>query len=111
MITEHPEGAEKEKLEKLFAERFPGKRLLAIQLDGFSHTVVYDDGTPNGRPSRVDVSFCMGEAESVAHERGAGRDVDTYLRMRSFLDEAGYGVHVYYQGHPQEVILVEPWQR
>lgn len=34
----------RETLETRFTKLFPNKRLLAVQLNGFSHTVFYDDG-------------------------------------------------------------------
>jgi hypothetical protein len=37
----------KQELEKRFNELYPGKRLLEINLNGFYHSIWYDDGSRN----------------------------------------------------------------
>jgi len=37
----------KQELEKRFNELYPGKRLLQINLNGFKHSIWYDDGSRN----------------------------------------------------------------
>lgn len=110
--TVYPKGAEKERLETIFAEKFgDDKRLLCLRLDGFSHRVIYDDVPRTERPHAVDVSFCMGQWEELEHAKAYGKDVDTQKLAREFLEEAGYSSHYQYQCNPTEVILVEPEDR
>ena len=109
--TIHPTPAEKARLESLFRSKFPDKRLLALQLDGFSHRVIYDDVPRTPKAHAVDVSFCMGQIEEIEHAKACGKDVRALWRMREFLEEAGYGSHWQYQNNPTEVILVEPEDR
>ena len=104
----HPTGAERERLESLFHEKFPDKRLLAIQLDGFCHRIIYDDVPRSGMANGIYVSFCMGPIEELEHAKAAGKDVRLQRLAREFLAEAGYSGHYLYQGNPTEVILVEP---
>lgn len=107
----HPKGAERKRLEAAFAAKFPDKRLLCIQLDGFSHRVIYDDVPRSEKAHAIDVSFCMGMWEELEYSRARGEDVCAQKRAREFLEEAGYSSHFAYQGNPTEVILVEPEDR
>lgn len=107
----YPTGAERERLESLFHQKFPGKRLLALQLDGFSHRVIYDDVPRTPKAHAIDVSFCMGPIEELEHAKAAGKDVRLQRLAREFLAEAGYSGHCFYQGNPTEVILVDPEDR
>ena len=113
--TVYPKGAERERLEKIFAEKFgKERRLLCIQLDGFSHRVIYDFVDPllkTPKALAVDVSFCMGQWEELEHAKACGKDVRTQKLAREFLAEAGYSSHYQYQCNPTEVILVEPEDR
>lgn len=109
--TIYPTPSEKARLESLFREKFPNKRLLALQLDGFSHRVIYDDVPKTPKAHAVDISFCMGQIEEIEHAKAYGKDVRVVWRMREFLEEAGYSSHYQYQGNPTEVILVEPEDR
>lgn len=105
-------GAEKaEEVEKAFAERLPGKRLLALQFDGFSHTVIYDDVPKNDRPNFVDVSFCMGEAEELSFCKAHGTDPEVQKAARAFLSDIGYAHHSSFQGNAVEATFVEPEDR
>ena len=107
----YPTGAERERLESLFHEKFPDKRPLALQLDGFSHCVVYDDVPRTSSYHTIDVSFCMGPIEELEYAKAAGKDVRLQRLAREFLAEAGYSGHYSYQGNPTEVILVNPEDR
>lgn len=109
--TIRPTPAEKARLESLFHSKFPDKRLLALQLDGFSHRVIYDDVPRTPKAHAVDISFCMGQIEEIEHAKARGDDVRVVWRMREFLEEAGYSGHWQYQGNPTEVILVMPEDR
>lgn len=96
---------------ELFQKYFPGKRLLALQLDGFSHRVIYDDVPNTPKAHAIVVSFCMGQWEELEHVKAAGNDVRLQKRARDFLAEAGFGGHASYQGNPKEIIFVEPEDR
>ena len=110
--TVYPQGAERERLERTFAEKFGNdKRLLCLQLDGFSHRVIYDDVPKTPKAHAIDVSFCMGQWEELEHAKAYGKDVRTQKLAREFLEEAGYSSHYQYQCNPTEVILVEPEDR
>ena len=112
MVREiHPKGAERKRLEAAFAAKFPDKRLLALQLDGFSHRVIYDDVPRSEKVHAFDVSFCMGAWEELGYARARGEDVCAQRLAREFLEEVGYSSHLKYQDHPVEVILVEPEDR
>lgn len=105
-------GAEKAgEAEKAFAERLPGKRLLALHLDGFSHTVIYDDVPKGYKPNFVDVSFCMGEAEELSFCKSHGTDPEVQKAARAFLRDIGYDHHSSFQGNATEVRFVEPEDR
>ena len=82
-----------------------------LQLDGFSHRVIYDDVPRTPKAHAVDVSFCMGQWEELEHAKAYGKDVRTQKLAREFLEEAGYSSHYQYQCNPTEVILVEPEDR
>lgn len=47
--------------ESKFSELYPGKRLLAVQLDGFSHRVIFDGGSSDSPVKSDSFSGCMPE--------------------------------------------------
>lgn len=108
MSTVHSQDT---KILESFKKLFPDKRLLAIQLDGFSHRVVYDDVPKTPRAHAIDVSFCMGQWEELEHAKAAGKDVRLQKLARDFLAENGFGGHAFYQGNPTEIIFVDPEDR
>lgn len=86
-------------MKKTLLERFktlyPKKRLLAIQLNGFSHKVFYDDGKA-GSTFKV-------EEHSGYHLIGeVGSKVTKLL---------GSIPHYPYQNNPEEIIYVKPNER
>lgn len=95
---------------KRFAQFFPNKRLLAIQLDGFSHGIIYDDIPKQPKAHRLEVSFCMGDAEALDYCRGS-EEVALQKAGRAFLRAIGLGVHACFQGNPKEIIYVMPEDR
>ena len=104
---------DKENLEielKTFQRFFPGKRLLALQLDGFSHCVVYDDVPKTPKAHAVEVSFCMGEAEEMAYAKTEEARA-MKKAARGFLAAIGLNVHISFQGNPMEIIYVDPEDR
>lgn len=95
---------------RCFQKHFPDKRLLAIQLDGFSHNVVYDDIPKTPKAHSVSASFCCSEEEWLGYcnteeERAKAK------AARAFLKEIGYDSHACYQGRAVEIVYVEPNER
>jgi len=85
----------KKLLKKRFKTSFPGKRLLAIQLDGFSHRVIYDGGRASDPVQKKEFSGCMPEGN---FDNGA-----------RYLFE-GIG-HNQYQNNAKEIIYILPKER
>ena len=101
------------KILESFKKLFPDKRLLAIQLDGFSHRIVYDDvpRAPKAKAHAIEVSFCMGQWEELEYAKAAGKDVRLQKLARDFLAENGFDHHYDYQNNPTEIIFVDPEDR
>jgi len=95
---------------RAFQKHFPGKRLLALKLDGFSHEVIYDDIPKTPKAHGVSVSFCMGEAEEL---RYCHSEEERALQKaaRDFLTDIGFNGHASFQGNPMEIIYVDPNER
>lgn len=111
-VTDPARGLTPEELAaelRCFRKHFPKKRLLAIQLDGFSHRVIYDDIPREGKAHAVSVSFCCSEAEWLAGLTEEERE--DAKAARAFLTDIGYTSHSWYQGNPTEVIYVMPEER
>ena len=82
----------KEYFKKKFKELFPEYRLLAIQLNGFSHTVFYDEGS---RYSPIETM-----------------NYSSYVPSGAKLSELFNGFfHNAYQGNPKEYVYVLPEER
>lgn len=99
------EKSEKEILAERFKESYPGKRLLAIHLNGFSHTVFWDEGKRGSKPERGSIradgiSFCMGK-----EERRASYGESRCDRLERIF--RGYEAHYLYQGNPREILFVD----
>lgn len=97
----------KTEMKKLFRERwntlFSGKRLLAVQLDGFSHTIFYDEKSPRAKVVKGEVNtmrysgcMSMGEAQSY------GMNEPNVCKF--FAGFANYQ----YQENPIEIVFVMP---
>ena len=83
-------------LKKRFKASFPkGSRLLAIHLNGFSHSVIYDNGHKADKILQEEFSGCMPEGSW-----GSGAS--------SLF--AGIG-HSQYQNNPVELLYVTPDER
>lgn len=105
-------GAEKTaEIERRFGELLPKKRLLALQLDGFSHGIVYDDVPRGACAHRIDVSFCMSPEEEIAYAEAIGQTAESQKAARAFLADIGYGGHASFQGRAVEIRFVEPEDR
>lgn len=85
-----------ERFETQFKELYPGKRLLAIQLDGFSHRVIFDSGKLESAIESETYSGCAPEL------------YDKDSRAAKLL---GGTPHYCYQGNPEELIYVLPSDR
>jgi hypothetical protein len=97
----------KAEMKKLFKERwkelFPGKRLLCVQLNGFTHDIYYDERSPRaavikGGCKRLSYSDCMGMSEA----RSYGFNDDAVVKF--FEGFPNYA----YQGRPIEIVYVMP---
>jgi hypothetical protein len=86
---------QKQVLKQRFKKLYPGRRLLAVQLDGFSHRVVFDGGSAADPVTRESFSGCMPEG------RWSAAAASLF---------AGIG-HNQYQNNPQEIIFLLPKER
>ena len=82
----------KAKLKKRFKQVYPKQRILAIQLNGFSHKVFYDAGTKESKVKCDEFSGCMPEGN--------------WSSGVCFLFD-GIG-HNQYQNNAQEIVYVLP---
>ena len=86
----------KEKLKIRFRNIYPSKnRLLAIHLNGFSHSVFYDQGTEDSPVTREEFSGCMPEG------KWSDKVIDLF---------EGVG-HYSYQGNARELLYIAPEER
>jgi hypothetical protein len=85
----------KKHLEERFAELYPKKRLLAVQLNGFTHSVFYDNGRKNSDVQIDRMSF--------------------YAPEQSWSEQALQlfeGIsHNDYQNNAEEIVWVKPSDR
>lgn len=80
---------------KRFAKLAPRSRLLAVQLNGFSHKAFIDAGSKNSPVRCLEYSGCMPEGRFSDIARGLFADIG----------------HAGYQGAPREIIYVLPSDR
>jgi len=85
----------KTKLKTKFAKLYPGKRLLAIQLDGFTHSAIYDNGKKSDPVKSDRFSHCMPEGGWTAAARELFADIG----------------NASYQGNAKEIIYLAPGDR
>lgn len=85
----------KKTLKQRFKELYPGKRLLAIQLNGFSHRVFFDSKTSASNIECQDYSGCMPEGHWPAS---------------AILLFEGIG-HAGYQNNAKELLYILPNER
>jgi hypothetical protein len=78
-----------------FRELFPDHRLLAIQLNGFSHSLFYDNGTATAAPEVLRYS-------SYAPEQKWDKRAMVIFNNIP---------HHYYQGQPLEHVFIMPEDR
>lgn len=85
----------KKEIQENFNKLYKSKRLLAVQLNGFSHKVFYDNGT---KDSKVIV-------EEYSPWTKMERHTDNTKKLLQW-----YSTHTY-KGNPKEIIYVEPKER
>ncbi len=86
---------EKQLLKERFEKNHPGKRLLAIQLNGFNHSVFYDDGDKN---SEIQISRYSNYAPEIKELNPLGEMFDGFSNMS-------------YQNNAKEIMYVKPEER
>lgn len=90
----------KDMFAKRFKAEFPKKRLLAVQLNGFSHRVVLDEGNAKSRPQYLEYSAYLSSSEI------------SDKKLNTSLANIFEGVsHYAYQGNATEIIFVQPNER
>ena len=112
-VSDPNRGLTQEELDtelRYFQKRFPGKRLLAIQLDGFSHHVIYDDVPKTPKAHSVEVSFCCSEEEWLGYCPTEEKRAEAKA-ARDFLRDIGHTSHACYQNNATEIIYVWPKDR
>lgn len=82
--------------EQKFKTVFPGKRLLAVRLDGFSHSAWYDDGSFESDVEQLWFSACAPESP---HNTPEGKRL------------LGKYPHYCYQGSPYGHVWIAPDER
>ena len=90
----------KQEFAKRFKKEFPKLRLLAVQLNGFSHRVVCDDNKASTKPLFLEYSGYLSKSEVG--------DVETYAKLKRIFEGVG---HTSYQGNAQEIVYVLPHER
>ena len=112
-VSDSRKGLTQEELDaelRCFQKHFPGKRLLCIQLDGFSHRVIYDDVPKTPKAHAVEVSFCCSEEEWLSYCHDDEKRAEAKA-ARAFLKEIGHTSHACYQNNATEIIYVRPEER
>lgn len=90
---------QKEILQYKFDELMPNHRLLAIQLDGFSHKAYYDSGTADSTIQVLRYSGCTPE------------QVDEHFNQPNAIKLLCSEPHYIYQNQPIEIIYVDIKER
>ena len=90
----------KTKLAERFKAQYPDKRLLAVQLNGFSHKAFYDNGN---KDSAIEVLEFSGYADSI---------VDTGFENNDKLRPIFDGIpHYEYKHNATEIVYINPENR
>ena len=82
----------KEKFKQIYGEKY---RLLAIQLNGFSHSVFYDEGTRDSKIHKDEFSACAPEQKWDENAQKLLGDIPHYM----------------YQNNAKELLYVHPNKR
>jgi hypothetical protein len=94
----------KELFQQRFNELFPESRLLAIQLNGFTHKIFFDNGNSNNEISRLTFSNYLGNLEKM--NMGISIDIDNKLKTLF----AGFS-NLSYQNNATEIVYILPNER
>lgn len=86
-------------LKQRFEKVFKGKRLLAIHLNGFSHSVIFDSGTKDSDIEQVHYSGYMSRSEKDNYNMNKLEDIFSGIS------------HYQYQNNAKEIIYVYPDER
>ena len=86
----------KEKMLKVFKELYKGKRLLAVHLNGFSHTIIFDNG-------KTDDDI---ESEAYSLYTDIGND-----KAKLFFEKTDLNHHYNFKHDPKEYVFVSPSDR
>lgn len=92
-------------LKEMFKERFEklykGNRLLAIQLDGFTHAVIFDNGKRDSQVHKEAYSSYVGKEEGKMYGLNNERTCEMFKDVSNSA----------YQNNAQEIIYVLPNER
>ena len=93
----------KDLFKQRFEKLYPGKRLLAIQLDGFTHSVYYDDLKGKEKPIKgkchKDIyTGCMGQVEANSY------GMNSTAVNKLFEGYPNYA----YQNNAKEIVYIRP---
>lgn len=91
----------KQTLLNKFKELYKGKRLLAVQLNGFTHSVFFDSGTKNSSIEQEKATNYMGWGEKKNYP---------YMTERAHNLLSGFN-HNSYQNNPEEIVYLRPEER
>ena len=82
-------------LKDRFEKLYPNKRLLAIQLNGFNHTIYYDNGNAK---DKIEIARYSNYAPEIKDLIPLGEMFEGYANNK-------------YQGNPKEIVYVKPNER
>jgi hypothetical protein len=89
----------KKEIKKIFKDIYKDKRLLAIQLNGFSHKVFYDNGSHESNVFIEEHSSYLSECE-----RNGRFTIQAKTLFQKF-------PHYMYQGNAKEIVFIKPNER
>ena len=87
----------KEKIKAVFAEIYPGRRLLAVHLNGFTHSIITDGGKSN--------SPILSRSWSAYVSSGDDE------REKEFFKRIGFGYHHGFKHNAIEILFVKKEER
>ena len=96
----------KEILKKRFNEYFKGYRLLAVQLDGFYHRIIFDGGSAKSEVIGLKFSNYMGKNEFLTYNTNISDKL--YYDLANLF--AGFS-HISYQNNAKEIVYIRPEER
>ena len=93
----------KKEFKKRWAELFPGKRLLAVQLNGFTHSIFYDEKSARakvvkGEVSQMTYSDYISKAEAIMFDMN-------FKEVTEFFKDFP---NAQYQHNALEIVYVRP---